>query len=191
MLPWVAQLHDVPVPLTGPEHLGQPGWSLMGPRSWLARTCVNIRSGPGYARPMKGTRVACVGAIVRDDRGRLLLVRRGTAPGKGRWSIPGGRVEAGEGATRAAVREVQEETGLRVRLTGLAGVVEVAGPAGVVYEVKDFHALVEPGTDSASIRAGDDAADVAWFSADQLETLDCVEGLLDALRRWQVAPSPR
>lgn len=140
---------------------------------------------------MTGTRVACVGAIVRDDRDRLLLVRRGTAPGKGRWSIPGGRVEAGEGSALAAVREVQEETGLQVAVTGLAGVVELAGPDGVVYEVEDFHARVEPGTDPSLVRAGDDAADVGWFSAEQLETLDCVEGLLDALRRWQVVPYRR
>ena len=137
---------------------------------------------------MTGTRVACVGAIVRDDRDRLLLVRRGTAPGKGRWSIPGGRVEAGEGSALAAVREVQEETGLQVAVTGLAGVVELAGPDGVVYEVEDFHARVEPGADPSLVRAGDDAADVGWFSAEQVATLDCVEGLLDALRRWQVVP---
>ena len=137
---------------------------------------------------MEAARIACVGAIVRDDRGRLLMVRRGTAPGKGQWSIPGGRVEPGEGPAHAAVREVQEETGLRVAVTSLAGVVEVRGPAGVVYEVEDFYAQVEAGTDPRMVRAGDDAADVGWFGIDQLQGLDCVAGLLDALRRWQVLP---
>ncbi len=53
----------------------------------------------------------CVGAIVRRDDA-LLLVLRGREPGRGRWSVPGGRVEAGETLARAVVRELKEETGL-------------------------------------------------------------------------------
>src|SRR2546430_16924216 len=59
-------------------------------------------------------RVPCAGAVVKDQAGRLLLVRRGREPGRGRWSLPGGRVEPGETAAEAAVREVREETGLDV-----------------------------------------------------------------------------
>ena len=58
-------------------------------------------------------RVPCVGAVVVHD-GQLLLVRRGQEPGKGLWSVPGGRVEAGESLAEACVREVREETGLDV-----------------------------------------------------------------------------
>jgi ADP-ribose pyrophosphatase YjhB (NUDIX family) len=58
-------------------------------------------------------RVDCVGGIVVDERGRLLLVRRGTEPGRGLWSVPGGRVEPGESDAEATAREVLEETGLR------------------------------------------------------------------------------
>src|SRR5262245_49581335 len=54
-------------------------------------------------------RVPCAGAVVLDSAGRLLLVRRAREPGRGRWSLPGGRVEAGETAAAAAVREVREE----------------------------------------------------------------------------------
>ena len=64
--------------------------------------------------------VPCVGAVVHDAAGRLLLVRRGRDPHRGRWSLPGGRVEAGESPEQAIEREVREETGLTVR----------AGPAG-------------------------------------------------------------
>ncbi|MGI8799897.1 MAG: NUDIX hydrolase, partial [Pseudonocardia sp.] len=63
--------------------------------------------------------VACVGAIVRDAAGRLLLVQRVNEPGAGRWSLPGGRVEPGETDQDAVVREVAEETGLQVRTTRL------------------------------------------------------------------------
>src|SRR4051812_35800604 len=51
-------------------------------------------------------RVPCVGAVVTDAEGRLLLVQRANEPGRGLWSIPGGRVEPGETARQAVVREV-------------------------------------------------------------------------------------
>ena len=140
---------------------------------------------------MELTRVACVGAVVRDDRGRLLLVRRGTEPAKGRWSVPGGRIEPGESAVHAVVRELAEETGLRVIVTGRAGTVERTGPGGVVYEIEDFYARLEPGVDPERVRAGDDAAEAGWFTLPEVEGLDCVDGLLDTLRGWQVIPTQR
>ena len=130
-------------------------------------------------------RVPCVGAVVRDDRGRLLLVRRGTEPGRGLWSVPGGRLEDGETSAEGAAREVHEETGLRVVVGEVAGVVERPGPGGVTYVIEDFHAVPEPGT-STEPRAGDDADDAAWFAPEQLPELACVDGLLEALRTWDV-----
>jgi len=140
---------------------------------------------------MEATRVACVGAVVSDDCGRLLMVRRGTAPGRGLWSIPGGRVEPEETSREAVAREVAEETGLEVIVGELAGVVELAGPGGVTYVVEDFHASLDPVSDPGRLRAGDDADDVGWFSLDQLRQMPCVDGLLDTLGRWQVIPSQR
>ena len=70
------------------------------------------------ARPLVG-----VGAVV-IHRGRVLLVRRGREPLKGRWSLPGGLVEAGEELTRALRRELREETNLEVKPTALIGVFE-------------------------------------------------------------------
>lgn len=58
-----------------------------------------------------------VGAVIVQD-GRLVLVRRGVEPGKGKWSIPGGVVELGEGIRDAAVREAKEECGLDIELVG-------------------------------------------------------------------------
>jgi len=50
--------------------------------------------------------VPCVGAVVFDDDGRLLLIRRGNPPAQGQWSLPGGRVEPGEQAVVAVLREL-------------------------------------------------------------------------------------
>lgn len=58
-------------------------------------------------------------AIVRNDREQFLLVRRAD---DGYWELPGGRIEVGESASAAAVREVAEETGITITVTGLAGV---------------------------------------------------------------------
>jgi len=137
---------------------------------------------------MEVTRVACAGAIVRDDDGRVLLVRRGTDPGRGLWSVPGGRVEEGESAAAAAAREVREETGLRIRVDSLAGVVERDGLGGVVYVIEDFHARPASGADPRAVRAGDDADEVGWFAPGELVQIDCVTGLVEALREWHVVP---
>jgi ADP-ribose pyrophosphatase YjhB (NUDIX family) len=120
--------------------------------------------------------------VVRDDDGRLLLVQRAHEPGRGLWSIPGGRVEPGETSHEAVVREVAEETGLEVVVTGLAGVVERPAPDGARYVIEDHTARLVPG--SRGLRAGDDALDAAWVPVDELDDRPCVAGLLDALRAW-------
>lgn len=145
----------------------------------------------GYARAVMITRVPCVGAVVRDGLGRLLLVKRGHEPGRGLWSVPGGRVEAGEEHRAAAVREVAEETGVEVVLDGLAGIVERPGAAGIVYTIEDFFAHLAPGADPESIRPGDDADEVGWFYPDEVEQLACVEGLVHELALWRVIPRQR
>lgn len=61
--------------------------------------------------------VTAVGALVVNEAGKLLLVRRAKDPGKGKWGLPGGFVDAGETGEQAVVREVQEETSLKVQWT--------------------------------------------------------------------------
>jgi len=122
--------------------------------------------------------VVCAGAVVRDDDGRLLLVLRGRAPGAGRWSLPGGRVEPGETPAAAAAREVAEETGLVVEIGELLATVPIGD-----YVVHDFAATVVGG----ELRAGDDASDVRWCSIADAELLPLTDNLLDALRRMGVS----
>jgi 8-oxo-dGTP diphosphatase len=126
--------------------------------------------------------VECAGAVVRDDAGRLLLVRRGHDPGRGTWSLPGGRIEPGESAAGAAAREVREETGLDVAVGELLQTVELPGG----YRVHDFAATVIGG----ELSAGDDADDVRWCTADDVSLLELSAGLLDELRRMGAMPSP-
>jgi 8-oxo-dGTP diphosphatase len=133
---------------------------------------------------MTRARVDCVGGIVRDGAGRLLLVRRGQEPAKGSWAVPGGRVEPGETDAEATRRELLEETGLAVVVGDLAGAVERDGPHGEVYLIRDYLCRPAPGADPTAVRAGDDAAEVGWFTPDQARRLPCVPGLVDALEEW-------
>ncbi len=142
------------------------------------------------ADPMRSppvTRIPCVGAVIRDGTGRLLMILRGHDPGRGLWSIPGGRIEPGEAAEEAVVREVREETGLEVRCGPLLGTAELPGPAGAVVDIRDYRAYLIAGSAPTPI-AGDDAADVRWVSDAEAASMDehgeVTRGLLAALHAW-------
>src|SRR5277367_6483151 len=88
-------------------------------------------------RPAAPARVPCVGAVIRDESGRMLMILRGHDPGKGLWSIPGGRIEPDESDDQAVVREVREETGLEVTCGRLLGGTELPGLAGSIVVIRD------------------------------------------------------
>lgn len=92
--------------------------------------------------------------------GRLLAIRRGRPPFRGRPALPGGFVNLGETLRSAVVREVREETGLDVEPTDVVGVFSAPGrdPRGAVVSVA-FRARIVGGRP----RAGDDAADLLWL----------------------------
>jgi ADP-ribose pyrophosphatase YjhB (NUDIX family) len=129
-------------------------------------------------------RIRCVGAVLLDDAGRLLLIRRAHEPGRGRWSVPGGRVEVGETDQQAVIREVAEETGLAVEVTRWLGDVQRDGPDGAVFDIHDYRCRVMGG----ALSAGDDADGVRWCDAQTLATLPVVTGLIDALASWDCLP---
>ena len=134
---------------------------------------------------MRLRRVPCVGALVHDDRHRLLVVCRANEPGRGLWSIPGGRVERDEDDLEAVRREVLEETGLHVTVGLWIGTVQRSGPGGVVYDIRDYAAAPKGPTSPV---AGDDASDVRWVSRAELAGLATVDGLIDALTEWGMLP---
>ena len=131
---------------------------------------------------VSGSVIACVGAVLKDGRGRVLLIKRGHEPGAGLWSLPGGRVEPGETDAEALVREIREETGLVVRAGRLLG--RLARPAGDgdVFDIRDYAATVIGGT----LNPGDDAADARWVAAEDFGSLSVTEGLREILTSWGV-----
>ena len=126
----------------------------------------------------------CAGAVVLDDAGRLLVVQRANEPGRGLWTVPGGRCLADETASEACAREVGEETGLLVRVVGEVGRVERDGVDGVVYDITDFRCEVVGG----ELRAGDDALDARWVDRRAFEQLALVRGLAEFLAEHDLLP---
>ena len=124
--------------------------------------------------------IPCVGAVVLDGS-RILLVRRANPPAQGMWSIPGGRVEPGEGHIDAVVRELREETGYAGRVVREVGTIHRDSPSGGVYEIRDYLLEVDS---SCAPAAGDDATDARWFEPHELAGLPTSEGLVEILRGW-------
>jgi 8-oxo-dGTP diphosphatase len=126
--------------------------------------------------------IPCVGAVVFDPQGRLLMIQRGHDPGAGLWSIPGGRIEPGETDEQALVRELLEETNLHVIVGKFVGSVRREGPGGTVIDIRDYTATVTGGI----LRPGDDAADARWVAVAEIDCLEVTEGLIEALTEWGV-----
>lgn len=127
-----------------------------------------------------------MGAIVIHE-GRVLLVRRGKEPLRGRWVVPGGTVELGETLEAAIVREVQEETGITVTPREIVTVFDRIDREG--DRVRFHYVIVDYLCDyvSGSPRAASDAADVALVAEADLPGYDlppkALEVVLDGFRR--------
>lgn len=111
--------------------------------------------------------VPAVGVVcLRGDE--VLLIRRGRPPKQGEWSLPGGRIESGERAEDAALRELREETGVEARINRLIAVVD-----GIFPEAGRHYVLIDFAADwvSGEPVAGDDAMEARFVPLDQVEAL--------------------
>ena len=129
-------------------------------------------------RPIVG-----VGAIIIEN-GRVLLARRGTPPRAGQWSLPGGVVELGETLRAATEREALEETGLIVEAGEVVEVLDriLPGDTGAVqfhYVLIDFLCTCKGG----ELRAGGDAAEVAWATEEELEKYSLERITLEVIKK--------
>lgn len=123
-------------------------------------------------------KVAVVGLITQGES--VLLVRRLNDPGRGKWALPAGFVDADEDPAQALCREVAEETGLRVTLGGLIGVYHRPDLDGMADLVIAYSATVTGGV----LAAGDDAGAAEWFSGAALDTLPIALATTERLLAW-------
>jgi 8-oxo-dGTP diphosphatase len=105
---------------------------------------------------------ACDGVLI--ENGKVLLIKRGRDPFKGHWATPGGRIEDNESAEECLVREMEEETGLKVEPVKLIGLYSdpKRDPRLMIAAAYLIRRV------SGDVRSGDDAAEARWFSLDDL-----------------------
>jgi ADP-ribose pyrophosphatase YjhB (NUDIX family) len=124
-----------------------------------------------------------VGAVIIEDA-CVLLVKRAHPPLEAQWSIPGGVLEVGELVREAAIREAREETGLAVDPADLLGVYDrvlrnAEQRVQYHYVLIDFLCRRVGG----ELRAASDAADVRWFTSEELPALNLAEDTLDVIQK--------
>ncbi|MCP2164424.1 NUDIX hydrolase [Goodfellowiella coeruleoviolacea] len=122
--------------------------------------------------PQATTIRTAVSAVVRDQAGRVLMIRR---TDNNRYAIPGGGMEPGETVTGAVVREVGEETGINVEVTGFIGI--YSNPRHVIEfsdgEVRqEFSLCFAARPIGGQVRTSDESSEVDWVEPDQLAELD-------------------
>jgi ADP-ribose pyrophosphatase YjhB (NUDIX family) len=123
-----------------------------------------------------------VGAVI-IEKSRVLLVKRGHPPLAGEWSIPGGVLELGETLREAAVREAEEETGLKVEPVELLGVYDrvlrdLEGRTLYHYVLVDFLCRRVAGEP----RAAGDADELRWYTPEQIGGLALAEDTVEVIR---------
>lgn len=130
---------------------------------------------PDFPVPVIG-----VSGLVFNDQGEVLLICRDNPPARGQWSLPGGRLEAGETLVDACRREVKEETDVDVSVQHIVAVVE-RKIENFHYVIIDFLASLEPGGNSRP-QAFSDASDARWILLDDLADYRLVDGLEEIIR---------
>jgi ADP-ribose pyrophosphatase YjhB (NUDIX family) len=133
--------------------------------------------------PQANSLVVAVAAVVRNAAGDVLLIQRGD---NGLWALPGGAQDLGESSTDAVVREVREETGLNVEVTGLVGI--YSDPRHVIAyddgEVRqEFSLCFKAKPVGGELRPSSESVKVAWVPRDQLAHLDIHPAMRGGFKR--------
>jgi len=134
-------------------------------------------------RPYPDRPFVGVGAVVLDGS-RVLLVKRGQAPLKGHWSLPGGAVETGETLEQAVTREVLEETGVAIEVGPIVEVLDrisrdVEGRVEHHYVLVDFVARPTGGV----LQGASDADDAAWVALADLARYEVAAVTVGVIRK--------
>jgi ADP-ribose pyrophosphatase YjhB (NUDIX family) len=142
-----------------------------------------------YRRRYPDKPIATVGALVIDEEGRVLLIKRGREPDKGLWSVPGGVIKLGEGVRDAAVRETMEETGVKVDVLEPLCVVDkiVYDKLGKIkfhYIAIDFHAKFVGG----KLNPSSDILDAKWVRLADVEKFNLTKGAKEIIKK--ILPPP-
>ncbi|MGA5757917.1 NUDIX hydrolase [Nonomuraea bangladeshensis] len=122
--------------------------------------------------PKANSLVPACGTVTVDDAGRILMQRRRDT---GQWALPMGKMEIGETPSQCAVRETEEETGVRVEPVGILGIYSdpghiVAYTDGEIRQEYEVMLIARPV--SGRPEANDEASDVRWVEPGELRTLD-------------------
>jgi 8-oxo-dGTP diphosphatase len=129
---------------------------------------------PTSAKRAEVTPVVAVGGVVWGAGPRVLLIKRGTPPMAGQWTLPGGRLRGGETIAAGIEREVLEETGIRVAAGSLIEIIEIV-TEGYHYVIHDH--LCTPIDGSEVPKAGDDAAEARYVPPSELAALNVTEAV--------------
>lgn len=122
-----------------------------------------------------------VSGIVFNPQHDILLIKRNQPPALGLWSIPGGKLEAGETLVEACRREVKEETGIAVRVVSMVAVVERRIDQ-FHYVIVDFLAELEEVCPTIPV-AQTDVSEARWVNMQQLDDFELVPGLKEIIVR--------
>lgn len=127
-------------------------------------------------------------AIVIDGD-RYLLIRRANPPAKDLFAFPGGRAEPGETPAETALRELEEETGLKAENPRLFATYELPGKSGGGFFLSVF--LVDC-AEVRNVEALDDALEAGWYSAEDISSIAVPDSVADCIARleaWRSAPA--